>query len=115
MINITNVTTYLFFALIFIAFNFLILSFLYNGFKDIKKSLKNNWKLFALTGILTFGYRITQMYTLSLASVSIVLSIKILSVFIGVLLGGELFHEKNLKRKIFASTIMVVGVFLILM
>jgi len=49
-------------------------------------------------GALILGARKVTFVDIDLEAL-IVLSIKILSVFIGVLLGGELFHEKNLKRK----------------
>ena len=108
--KITNVNTYLFFVLIFIAVNFFFLSsFLYGGFKDIKMGFRRHWKLIMLAGILTFGYRLSQIYAVSLANVGLVINIKRLSVLFAVFFGRELFHENNLKRKILATIIMLIG------
>lgn len=112
--KITDVASYLFFVLLFIAFNFFLLSsIIYGGIKDIKKGFKRHWKLLLLTGILTFGYRVSQIYAVSLVSVALVLSIKRLSTLFGVFFGGEIFHEHNLLRKIVATIIMLVGLLLI--
>ncbi|MBI2148812.1 EamA family transporter [Candidatus Woesearchaeota archaeon] len=112
--KVTNVTTYLFFVLLFIAFNFFLMSsILYGGIKDIKKSFRKHWKLIAITGVLTFGYRLSQIYAVSLANVGLVINIKRLSVLFAVFFGGELFHENNLTRKIIATIVMLMGTVLI--
>jgi len=70
---------------------------------------RRHWKLIMLAGILTFGYRLSQIYAVSLANVGLVINIKRLSVLFAVFFGRELFHENNLKRKILATIIMLIG------
>ncbi len=112
--RVTDSNTYLFFVLIFVAINFLLMSGAFYGNAEfLKNTFKRNWKLLALTGILTFAYRYLFVQAIALAKISLVLSLKRLSVLISILLGGELFHENNLKRKIIATLITLVGVFLI--
>ncbi len=110
--KITDNNTYLFFVLIFIAFNFFLMSSLvYGGIGDIKKGLAKNWKLLAVAGLLTFIYRVAYVYSLSLADdLASVLSVKRLSVLFGVVLAGTFLHEKGLGKKIIATLIMLVGV-----
>jgi hypothetical protein len=43
-----------------------------------------------------------------------VLSVKRISVFIAVVIGGKLFNEKNLFRKALATAIMVAGAIMIM-
>ena len=113
--KITDNNTYLFFVLIFIAFNFFLMSSLfYGGIKDMKRGLVKHWKLFVFAGFLTFIYRVSYIYSLSLADdLASVLSLKRLSVLFGVVLAGSFLHEKGLGKKIIATLIMLVGVALL--
>ena len=114
--KITDNNTYLFFVLIFIAFNFFLMSSLfYGGIKDMKRGLVKHWKLFVFAGFLTFIYRVSYIYSLSLADdLASVLSLKRLSVLFGVVLAGSFLHEKGLGKKIIATLIMLVGVALLI-
>ena len=114
--NITDNNTYLFFVLIFIAFNFFLMSSLfYGGIKDMKRGLVKHWKLFVFAGFLTFIYRVSYIYSLSLANdLASVLSLKRLSILFGVVLAGSFLHEKGLGKKIIATLIMLVGVALLI-
>jgi uncharacterized membrane protein len=100
---------------IFFAFNFFVISLLFK--KDIKKSLKINsgmiWLLIILVSILTVVYRYTEIIAVKIAPVAMVLSVKRISVFFAVLIGGKIFKEKNLLVKAFATALIIVGVFLI--
>lgn len=75
---------------------------------------KRIWFWIILISILTIGYRYTQIKAIKIAPVSLVLSVKRISVFIAVVLGGRLFNEKNLLRKSIATAIMVIGAIMIM-
>lgn len=113
--NITDFITFLFFLSIFLAFNFFVLSsYFHNGVHDFKHGIKKQWKWFIFGSVVAFGSAIIQLWAVSLISVALVLSVKRLNVLFTVIFGGELFHEKHLKKKIIATVIMLMGVALIL-
>lgn len=75
---------------------------------------KKVWLWIILIAILTAGYRYTQIRAIKIAPVSLVLSVKRISVFIAVVIGGKMFNEKNLLRKALATAIMVAGAIMIM-
>jgi len=75
---------------------------------------KKIWLWVVLIAILTAGYRYTQIKAIKIAPVSLVLSVKRISVFIAVVIGGKLFNEKNLFKKALATAIMVAGAIMIM-
>jgi uncharacterized membrane protein len=75
---------------------------------------KKVWFWIILIAVLTAGYRYTQIKAIKIAPVSLVLSVKRISVFIAVVIGGKLFNEKNLFRKALATAIMVAGAIMIM-
>lgn len=75
---------------------------------------KKIWMWIVLIAILTAGYRYTQIKAIKIAPVSLVLSVKRISVFIAVVIGGRLFNEKNLLKKALATAIMVAGAIMIM-
>jgi uncharacterized membrane protein len=75
---------------------------------------KKIWFWIILIAILTVGYRYTQIKAIKIAPVSLVISVKRISVFIAVVIGGRLFNEKNLFRKALATAIMVAGAIMIM-
>jgi len=85
----------------------------HNGFKVAKHGLKNTVRSILIVAVLVAGYKLAQSRTVALAKVAIVTSIKRLSVLFTVIVGEELFHEKNLLRKSIACVIMLVGTLLI--
>ncbi|PIN94091.1 hypothetical protein COU54_00405 [Candidatus Pacearchaeota archaeon CG10_big_fil_rev_8_21_14_0_10_31_24] len=105
---------YLSFAQLFVAIDFIILiTIFHGGIKDIKKgTLKFGYWIF-LASILTVVCRLFHVYAVSMANVGLVVSLREISVLFTILLGGELFHEKNIKKKIISSLIMITGVTLI--
>lgn len=72
------------------------------------------WFWIIVVSILTIGYRYSQIKAIKIAPVSLVLSVKRISVFIAVVIGGRLFNEKNLFRKAAATAIMVAGAIMIM-
>ena len=55
------------------------------------------------------------MQAIQLAFAGLVIAVKRMSAFFVVLIGGELFHEKNLLRKSIACLIMLAGAGLIVL
>lgn len=75
---------------------------------------KDNLGWIALISILTIGYRYTQIVAVSLASVALVLAIKRTSVFWATIIGGKLFHDKDLLKRSIAAVLILIGAILIL-
>ena len=100
---------------IFIAINFVLLV-TFGGkttWQNVKGTLKNNFTLVTLVILLTVSYRLAQGYATGLAAVGLVVAVKRSSSLFTTIIGGELFHEKNLVRKTVACMIMIGGVCLI--
>src|SRR3989338_7910031 len=107
-------TAYIAFAHIFLALNFLImLSFFHNGLKGIKHGLKTSGKYMLIISIFIIIYRYTQSESIKLIDVGLVVAIKRMSTLFTVIVGGELFHEKDKLKKIITSLIMLFGAVLI--
>ena len=100
----------------FIFFNFFILiNVFYDGVKGIKHDFKSMGKWILLVSILTVSYRFLQIKAVSMAYVGLVSAIKRTSTLFTTLIGGTLFHEKNLLVKVLGCIIMLWGaVFIIL-
>lgn len=75
---------------------------------------KDNIGWIALISVLTIGYRYTQIVAVSLASVALVLAIKRTSVFWATVIGGKLFHDKDLLKRSIAAILILIGAILIL-
>jgi len=94
----------------FIAFNFFVISyFLYDGTMGIKHGIKKYGWLILLISVLTVAQRTTMALAISTTMLGLILPIKRLSSLFTTIIGGELFHEKNLGRKIFACVVMLIG------
>lgn len=106
--------TYLFFINVFIGINFVVLTYLTNnGLSSIKITIKKVGWLIFLSALFSLGLRTAQFYAFTLTSIALVLSLKRVISLLSVIIGGEMFHEHNLQRKILASVIMIAGVLLI--
>ncbi|MFH0713834.1 MAG: EamA family transporter [Candidatus Micrarchaeota archaeon] len=106
-----SVFTYLLIAHCFIAFNSVILMWVIdeNYKRDLKKLFSQDWKIIVLDSILSVFARLLTMFAISGAYVSLVVAVKRLSALFTTVVGGKLFHEKNLKEKIAISIMMVAG------
>jgi len=82
--------------------------------KKIKASFKTSWKWILLVAFITMTYRYTYTYSVKLAPVALALSLKRISVFLAVLIGGKLFKEHNLSRKIISTILLLIGAILII-
>lgn len=75
------------------------------------KGFGENGKLLTIpAAFFMIGYRFAQIQAVALAFVAPVLAIKRISSFFTTLVGGELFHEKDLPRKLVATALMITGV-----
>jgi drug/metabolite transporter (DMT)-like permease len=108
-------TAFMAFQQLFLAIIFLVIAIFLD--KDKKRTfsvtLKESWPLFVIISLFTVGYRYTQIEATKIAPVALVLSIKRISVLFAVIIGGKLFEEKNLLRRIVATAIMLIGAYLV--
>ena len=101
---------------LFIAFHFLVLTLFHrNSIAPSLSIIRTQWKSILLIAILTCGYRIMNAHAQALAAVGLVAAVKRSSSLFTTIIGGELFHDKNLLRKSFACLIMIAGVYLIVL
>lgn len=98
----------------FIALQFLVITRYYRGGVVRPLALvSTHWKMILLIAIFTTGYRIMQMEATALAAVGLVAAVKRSSSLFTTIIGGELFHDKDVFRKAVACLIMLFGVYLI--
>lgn len=81
--------------------------------KSFKNISKNIWLMILLVAICTVIYRFTQIAAVKLAPVALVLAVKRISVLIAIIIGGKLFNEKNLIRRLIAALIILAGITLL--
>ncbi len=104
------VVTYIFFIHLFVSILYLPISFLFRGsVHGMIKILRSSGPDVFFASIFTVGYRFFQMEAIQLVAVGLVSAIKRSSTLLTTLVGGELFHEKNLFRKMLASLVIIVG------
>ncbi|MCX6751022.1 MAG: EamA family transporter [Candidatus Pacearchaeota archaeon] len=108
------VNAFMGFQHLFLAIIFLSLIFLTKERTEIKQTFKRTGKLIFLISIITIIYRYSQLQAVKATQVALALSIKRLSVFFAVTIGGRIFREKNLIKKIIATAIMTIGAILII-
>jgi len=108
--------TYLGFVHLFLALqSFIILALFYNGYRGIKHGLKvAGWPI-ALVAVLALGYRFALVKAVQVAFVGLAVAVKRLSILFSTIVGGNIFHERNLLRRTVASFIMIGGAVLIAM
>jgi drug/metabolite transporter (DMT)-like permease len=100
-----------YFALLFFIIYFLFRGKLENSSPQINKT-DVLWIL--LISVLTIGYRYTQIVSVSLASVALTLAVKRTSVLWATVIGGRIFKDSNLLKKIIAVLFILLGAILIL-
>ena len=115
IINRISPITYLVFVHFFIALNFIILIHLFhNGIKGIKNGIYNAGKWIIFICILTCAYRFLQLQAISMTYVSLVIPIKRTSTIFSTIIGGKLFHEDHILKKLICCIIMFFGAYLII-
>lgn len=112
----TAIPIYIFFLHFFIAVLFVCFAW-YSGSgpKKILQAMRVGGPDIVFGSLFTVGFVFFQMKALQLASVGLVSAVKRSSSFFTTLIGGELFHERNLKRKLIASAVIIVGTIFIVL
>lgn len=85
-----------------------------NNTKETFNSAKINLGWILLISILTIGYRFSQVWAVSLASVALTLAVKRTSVLWATIIGGKIFKDTNLLKKVIAVLFILLGAILIL-
>ena len=99
---------------LFLAMQFIFITLYYRGGLALPYALiRTNWKSLVFIALLTTGYRLMQAEATALAAIGLVVAVKRSSSLFTTIIGGELFHDKNIFRKSIACLIMIVGVYLI--
>jgi len=75
---------------------------------------KTDYLWILLISVLTIGYRYTQIVSVSIASVALTLAVKRTSVLWATVIGGKIFKDTNLPKKIIAVLFILLGAILIL-
>ncbi len=112
--RLDNIFTYSFFIWIFIAINFNIIHGFMYGFKDNIKCLKKEKYLPVMVALCSMLSGLLAYKAFTMAYVSLVIPILMMSTLFTVLLGGRFFHEKNLLFRLGTSAIMIAGAYLII-
>ena len=102
---------HLFFAFIFTA---VYISFKKNREKILPNFKKKDILWIVLISLLTIGYRYTQVVSIGLASVALTLAVKRTSILWATIIGGKIFKDSNLLKKIIAVSFILLGAILIL-
>jgi drug/metabolite transporter (DMT)-like permease len=100
----------IFYSILLSAFLFLIVSF---KTRHILSKIVSRPLLFLFIGISMAIMMITHLKAISLVEVSYMISVKRLSLLIGVIYGAVFFKETNIKERFLGSAIMLMGVILI--
>lgn len=107
----------LFFALIFSSMLTLLYEAIYyRSTINIIKDIHRDWKIISFAGFANFIYSFLYFFALSFpgAKVSVVIPIFRFYVFLEILIGGKLLHERHLIKKAVASAVMLLGMFSII-
>jgi uncharacterized membrane protein len=91
----------------------MLLNLFHDGVKGIRHGLRRAGWWILLVAVFTFAYRFATVEAVKVGFVGLVVSIKRVSSLFTTILGGELFHEKNLFRRFIACAIMIIGALMI--
>ncbi len=105
----TTFLTYFFITLNLMAFHF----FLHNGSKLLFKAMRNDGKFILVSALFSVFSTILYFKALTLGPVSLAVSLKRIQTMFVTILGGRLFHEKEIFHRASACLIIVIGVILI--
>lgn len=112
LIDVYSLTfiSYIFFMIYMIILIFV----LHDGFKGIVHGFKNAGLLILFAATFMVVAKLLQNQANFMQNVTLVEVIRRTYVLIVIFLGGELFHEKNLFKKIIATLVMLIGAYLII-
>lgn len=107
--------SYLAIVQIFIAFNYLIfINFRAKLFSGLKSDISKFWKVVLLISVLVVIHRFLYMSAIKLTlSIGLVVAVFKLSALVNVFVGKKFFGEKDVLKKIIATVIILVGVFIL--
>ncbi len=112
-----NIYTYHVIVRFFVAFFLLILlSVFYDGIQGVKNGIKKmGWLLLPASFLsVAHGLLTLKAFSIPSANAGLVLAVKRISIFFETLIGGELFHDKDLMIKVISSITMIIGAYLML-
>ncbi len=109
-----QVNAFFAFQHLFLAIIFLVIVLVSKDYSEIKKTIKYSWRAIFILSFITLSYRYLQILAVKLIPVALVLSIKRLSVFFAIIIGGRIFKDKNLFIRILATIVMLIGAILII-
>ena len=109
-----DIFTYFFIIWVFIAINLNIVHLWLYGYKDTIDCFKKVKYLPLLVGLSSMSANLLALKALSMAFVSLVAPVLMLSTLFVVLLGGEFFHERYIYFRLGVSALMLVGAYLII-
>lgn len=89
--------------------------FRYKSFSTPVKSLNKSVIILVIAvSVFTVIYRYTQIEATKIAPVALVLSVKRLSVLMAIILGGKLFKENNIYKRLLAAVVIMAGLIMLL-
>jgi len=111
----TDTLTYMFFYTLFMLSILVLFMIIWNKFSDVLSLAKTGWPLLLVTSLFWVASDFLQMAALAIPTtvVSLIMPVKRISNLFTVILGGNLFNEKNLILKSMACAVMLVGLFVI--
>ncbi|MFC2134747.1 EamA family transporter [Bacteroidota bacterium] len=109
--------TYLFLMILFKTIISVALESYRNGYREIIKDIKQDFKLMSASSISIFTTDILYMLAVSskTSMISLIIPIKRTATLFTTIFGGTLFHERNLLVKILSCIIMIWGAIFILL
>ncbi|MBN1386777.1 DMT family transporter [Candidatus Woesearchaeota archaeon] len=114
LLDFIGPVTLLFLFIIFMGINFFIVSSLmYGGYRDLAEGLGSSGRFIAVIAVFSLLSKFFYVFALKAAFVSLVIPIKRLSTLFTTILGGKLFHESDVWRKVAACIVMIAGIFFI--
>ncbi|MBW2996117.1 EamA family transporter [Candidatus Woesearchaeota archaeon] len=112
--NYLDIFTYFFLVWMFIAVNFNLVHIFLYGYKDTVKCFKKVKYWPFIVGGLSLAANLLALKALSLAYVSLVAPVLMLSTLFIVWVGGEFFHERYIYFRLFVSLVMIIGAYLVI-
>jgi drug/metabolite transporter (DMT)-like permease len=84
------------------------------SFRDLLHKGQNQFPLILIIGLLTIGYRFTQLGATQIAPVALVLAVKRTSILYASFFGGKLFSDDRLPQKLIGGALIIASGFIIL-
>lgn len=109
-----QIEAFIAFSSLFYAFySFTALNLFHNGIKGMKNGIRNVGWLVLIIALFSLLTSFFQAKAIALAPVGLVMTVKRLATLIVIIIGGEMFHENHILKKIISAVIMIAGVLLI--